>query len=68
MTRPAAPDYGRATLADLLPSLGAHLGVPGAEDRLGLPDARRYLVVLIDGLGAEQLTEHAGRAPFLAGL
>ena len=55
MIGPPVPDYGRATLADLLPSIGAHLGVSGAEDRLGLPEARRYLVVLVDGLGAEQL-------------
>jgi hypothetical protein len=68
VTAPALPAYGRSTLSDLLPSLGAHLGVPGVEDVLGLPDAERYLVVLIDGLGAEQLAAHAGEAPFLAGL
>lgn len=68
MTAPPVPAYGRATLADLLPSIGAHLGLPGATDRLGLPDAQRYLLVLIDGLGAEQLSEYAERAPFLAGL
>jgi hypothetical protein len=65
---PGAPAYGRSTLADLLPSVGAHLGVPGADDVLGLPDASRYLVVLVDGLGAHQLGRHAGSAPFLAAL
>ena len=62
------PGYGRSTLADLLPSIGGHLGVPGAEDVLGLPAADRYLLVLVDGLGAHQLAEYAGHAPFLAGL
>ena len=68
MTRPAVPVYGVSTLADLLPSLGAHLGVPGAVDVLGLPDARRYLLVLIDGLGWHQLNNHAAHAPYLSGL
>lgn len=67
MKAPQIPAYGQNTLADLLPSLGAHLGLPGS-DRLGLPAAERYLVLLIDGLGAEQLGEHAELAPFLTGL
>ena len=68
MTRPEVPAYGVSTLADLLPSLGAHLGVPGAADVLGLPDAHRYLLVLIDGLGWHQLNDHAAQAPYLSGL
>ncbi|HEY3339644.1 MAG TPA: nucleotide pyrophosphatase/phosphodiesterase family protein [Propionicimonas sp.] len=68
MTRPAVPNYGVSTLADLLPSLGAHLGVPGAADVLGLPDAQRYLLVLIDGLGWHQLNDHADHAPNLTRL
>jgi len=68
MTRPAVPGYGVSTLADLLPSLGAHLGVPGATDVLGLPEANRYLLVLIDGLGWHQLNDYAAHAPNLSGL
>jgi len=68
MTPPSVPAYGVSTLADLLPSLGAHLGVPGAHDVLGLPDGRRYLLVLIDGLGWYQLNDHAAQAPFLSSL
>jgi hypothetical protein len=68
MTRPSVPAYGVSTLADLLPSLGAHLGVAGARDVLGLPDARRYVLVLIDGLGWHQLNDHAAQAPYLSGL
>lgn len=68
MTGPLIPRYGEGTIADLLPSIGAWLGVPGATDRLGVPAADRYLVLLIDGLGAEQLRAFAERAPYLAGL
>lgn len=66
--KPLLPRYGASTLADLLPSLGAHLGLPGAEDVLDLPDAQRYLLVLIDGLGRDLLDDYARHAPFLAGL
>ena len=46
------PEYGSASLIDLMPSIGAHLGVPGCrDDVLGLPAAERYVVVLMDGLG-----------------
>lgn len=68
MPRPPVPDYGTSTLAEILPSIGARLGVPGARDVLGLPDAEAYLLVLVDGLGWHQLREHAVHAPFLAGL
>ncbi len=65
---PLLPRYGESTLADLLPSLGAHLGVPGARDVLGISASQRYLVVLIDGLGAQLLAAYASEAPFLASL
>lgn len=67
MTAPVVPSYGTNTLADLLPSIGAHLGY-AATDPLGLPDAQRYVVLLIDGLGSEQLQRHAALAPYLSGL
>ncbi|WP_459960774.1 alkaline phosphatase family protein [Nocardia sp. IFM 10818] len=61
------PQYGLNSLADVFPSLLAGLGVPGEIDRLGLElDARRVCVLLIDGLGAEQLAEYAADAPFLS--
>jgi hypothetical protein len=62
---PAAPRYGSASLPDLLPSLLAGMGVPGESPTLALPPASRVVVLLIDGLGAEQL-ESAADAPFLA--
>ncbi len=68
MIPPVLPRYGSSTLAELLPSLAGRLGLPGAEDVLGLPAAQRYLLVLVDGLGASLLADYADRAPFLAGL
>jgi len=65
---PRLPDYGRTTLADLLPSIGAHVGVTNATDTIGLPPARQYLIVLIDGLGGSLLDDYAEQAPYLASL
>ncbi|MHB9758284.1 alkaline phosphatase family protein [Streptomyces sp. BYX5S] len=63
------PAYGTGSLADLLPTLGAHLGVPGCT--AGIPELRavdRACVFLIDGLGWEQLKAHPDEAPFLSSL
>lgn len=65
---PRLPDYGHGSLADLLPSIGAQFGVPNAADVIGLPQAQQYVVVLIDGLGAQLLDDHADHAPYLASL
>ncbi len=73
----AAPPYGTATLADVLPSAAAALGVPVERgdlpaDPLGLTDAlggaRRVAVLLVDGLGADLVRSHADIAPTLASL
>ncbi|WP_203824071.1 alkaline phosphatase family protein [Actinoplanes palleronii] len=66
------PAYGAGSLADLLPSASAVLGVPGAADVLGL-GARlggvdKIAVLLVDGLGAYQLPVAAPHAPVLADL
>ncbi|MGV2386877.1 MAG UNVERIFIED_CONTAM: alkaline phosphatase family protein, partial [Thermobifida fusca] len=72
--RPAAetpltvPRYGTASLADLGPSLLASLGVAGEPNVLGLPEARRACVLMVDGLGWRALLAHRDRAPFLASL
>lgn len=64
---PLVPAYGSSTLADLLPSVGHHLGVPGCEaDVLGLPAAQRYVVLLVDGLGRHLLEASAAQAPWLS--
>ena len=44
------PAYGQC-IVDVLPSVLGALGVPDEHDVLGLPPARRYVVLLVDGLG-----------------
>jgi hypothetical protein len=62
------PDYAAGSLADLLPSIAAGLGVPGYSDVLGVGDLRQAVVLLVDGMGWELLQRHADAAPFLADL
>ncbi|MFJ2733451.1 MULTISPECIES: alkaline phosphatase family protein [unclassified Streptomyces] len=64
-----APAYGTGSLADLLPTLAAGMGVPrmtAAIDELAPVD--RACVFLIDGLGWEQLKAHPSDAPYLNSL
>ncbi|MFE2755143.1 alkaline phosphatase family protein [Actinosynnema sp. NPDC059335] len=65
---PVVPRYGSGSLADVVPSLLAGLGVPGMVDVLGVSGPRRVCVLLVDGLGWRLLREHEGDAPFLASL
>ncbi|MGW5328647.1 alkaline phosphatase family protein [Streptomyces sp. NPDC004014] len=63
------PQYGSGSLADLLPTLAAGLGVPGMTAAIGeLTPADRVCVFLVDGLGWEQLRAHPEEAPFLNSL
>lgn len=70
--RPVRPRYGHGSLADLLPSVSAVLGVPGSVDVLGLRDRldgiQRIAVLLVDGLGAYQIPVIVPHAPVLADL
>jgi len=72
LLRPVRPEYGAASLADVLPSVLAVLGVPGASDVLGLAGplagVRRVVVLLVDGLGWHQLPAAGEHAPTLAAL
>jgi hypothetical protein len=69
---PVTPAYGAGSLADLMPSVSAVLGMPGAVDVLGLSESLagvdRIGVLLVDGLGAYQLPTAAPFAPVLASL
>ena len=69
---PVRPAYGSGSLADVLPSVSAVLGVPGAHDVLGLrgelDGIERIAVLLVDGLGAHQLPIITPYAPVLAEL
>ena len=42
--------------------------MPSAHDVLGIPDANRYVVVMVDGLGHHLLAAQRYRAPYLGGL
>lgn len=63
---PLIPGYGVSTLAELVPAMGAKLGVGAHADVLGLPEGTRWVLLMIDGLGAWNLTEAARLAPFLS--
>lgn len=54
-------------LTDVTPSLLAALGVTGYADTLNLAGADRVCLLMVDGLGWEQLRAYAADAPFLAG-
>jgi hypothetical protein len=67
------PEYGVASLADIMPGVLTALRVPGAGDPLGLAagplrDVRSVAVLLIDGLGHHLLPLAAPHAPALAQL
>ena len=68
------PDYSGLSLRAVMPAALDAVGAPTAshgrtstEDRvlLGLPDARKACVVLVDGLGAQLLAQRGGHAPFM---
>ncbi|CAM5561287.1 MULTISPECIES: alkaline phosphatase family protein [Streptomyces] len=63
------PQYGGGSLADLLPTLAAGMGVPDMTATIAeLSAADRNCVFLVDGLGWEQLRAHPDEAPFMASL
>ncbi|MFF7705228.1 alkaline phosphatase family protein [Streptomyces lydicus] len=62
------PRYGTGSLADLLPTVAAGLGVPGLAAGMELAPADRACVFLIDGLGWDLLRAHPEEAPFLTSL
>jgi hypothetical protein len=64
------PVYGGRTLGDVLPAVARALGVDvGFHDTtLELPPARRYVIMLVDGLGHRLVERHAEHAPYLHAL
>lgn len=65
------PAYRSRSLADVLPAVGAALGYAAPGDAAGglvLPPASSYVVLLVDGLGAELLRDNAHVAPYLGSL
>ena len=69
---PHVPPYGHGTLAEVMPSAAAALGMPGVADSLGLrehlAEPHGVTVLLVDGLGWGALEAHAEIAPSLASL
>lgn len=68
MEAPLVPAYGASTLSDVVPAMAASLGVDGWTDALGLPASERWVLLLVDGLGALNLAAALEEAPFLASL
>ncbi len=62
------PAYGTGSLCEVIPSALAALGAAGWTNALGLPAARSYVVMMVDGLGWNLLQRHASDAPYLARL
>ncbi|HEY0933871.1 MAG TPA: alkaline phosphatase family protein [Trebonia sp.] len=62
------PSYGESSLADLSASVLAALTGDTAANVLGLPESQRVCLLIVDGLGLEQLRSHQAAAPFLAEL
>ena len=67
---PIVPSYGTATLADLSSSILASLDPEGPPDQnvFGLAPTQRACLLIVDGLGWEQLRDHPAAAPFLSEL
>jgi predicted AlkP superfamily pyrophosphatase or phosphodiesterase len=63
---PNVPRYGEASLAEVVPSVLSAFGLPGFENRLELEPVTSVALLVVDGLGWEQLLANAGAAPFLA--
>lgn len=67
-----APGYGDRSLADVVPAVGAALGVRldgvGVSEAMALPEAPAYVVFLVDGLGSRLLERYAHVAPYLSSL
>lgn len=63
---PPVPAYGTGALSDLMPSLLSALGLPGLPNALEVEPMRGLCVLVVDGLGWEQILTHAQTAPFLA--
>jgi hypothetical protein len=62
---PSVPRYGERSLAEVVPSVLAALGVPGFDNRLGVDPLPGVCLMVVDGLGWELLQGHPDDAPFL---
>jgi predicted AlkP superfamily pyrophosphatase or phosphodiesterase len=66
MTHMLPTGFGNdGSLTDVLASCLSAVGVSGAENRLGIPAASSLILVVVDGLGAQNLERARGHARFL---
>jgi hypothetical protein len=63
---PPLPRYGERSLAEVVPSLLAGLGLTGFENRLEIEPLSGFCLLVIDGLGWDAVRSHADTAPFLS--
>lgn len=72
MVEARLPAYGTGSLAEVMPSVAAALGVPGFVDTLGIEQysgsLRRACVLLVDGMGWNAIRAHQDLAPTLAAM
>jgi len=67
-TSPILPSYGESSLPDLSASILASMTGDQERNVLGLPGTGRVCLLVVDGLGWEQLRAHQAAAPFLSEL
>ncbi|HEX9622800.1 MAG TPA: alkaline phosphatase family protein, partial [Streptosporangiaceae bacterium] len=65
---PTLPKYAQSSLDALGTSILAAFGLPDERNPLMLPPADRVCLLVVDGLGWEQLRAHPAAAPFLSEL
>ena len=62
---PSIPRYGEASLAEVVPSVLAAFGLSEFENRLRLEPVSSVVLLVVDGLGWEQLLANPDAAPFM---
>ncbi|HSE72553.1 MAG TPA: alkaline phosphatase family protein [Nocardioidaceae bacterium] len=65
-----APAYHDRSLGDVVPAVARAMGVDAGfgDTSLVLPEAQRYVLFLVDGLGYHLLRDHPDEAPYLHSL
>jgi hypothetical protein len=66
MPDPPIPRYGERSLGEVVSSLLSALGAPAFENRLAVDPLGAFCLLVIDGLGHEQLMANAATAPVMA--
>lgn len=59
------PRYGEHSIAEVLPSIASALGEPGFDNALAFPNIRQAVLLVVDGMGWEQVARHLDDLPTL---